>query len=86
MRTFPSLTMDRERSFPPAVVAFYASVLDEATLRRFKERLLAAASKEKGETLLTLSRLTGFVSVPEDFVKVLAETRKAYPPPNLKKE
>lgn len=72
--------------FPPAVVAYYGAVLDEATLRRFKDRLLAAADKEKGETLLTLSRLSGFVSVPADFDKVLAETRKAYPPPKVKQE
>ena len=30
--------------------------------------------------MLTLCLLTGFVTVPDDFAKVLAETRKAYPP------
>jgi ABC-type phosphate/phosphonate transport system substrate-binding protein len=66
--------------FPPAVVAYYDDTLDQATLQRFKAGLLDAAKKEKGEMLLTLFRLTGFGSVPSDFAKVLAETRKAYPP------
>src|SRR5262249_9200555 len=43
----------RSQPFPPPVVAYYGSVLDDATLRRFREGLLSAASKEKGQTLLT---------------------------------
>jgi ABC-type phosphate/phosphonate transport system substrate-binding protein len=74
----------RSEPFPPVVVAYYGSTPDEATRRLFKERLLGAAKKEKGEMLLTLSRLTGFEDVPEDFAKVLGETRKAYPPPGAK--
>jgi ABC-type phosphate/phosphonate transport system substrate-binding protein len=70
----------RSRPFPPMVVAYYGSTLDPATLQRFKTGLLNAAGKKKGETLLTLSRLTGFEAIPEDFDRVLAETRKAYPP------
>jgi ABC-type phosphate/phosphonate transport system substrate-binding protein len=72
----------RSQPFPPPVVAYYDTVLDEATLQRFRDGLLNAAKKEKGQTLLTLFRLTGFVTVPRDFEGVLAETRKAYPPPN----
>jgi ABC-type phosphate/phosphonate transport system substrate-binding protein len=67
--------------FPPVIVAYYDKVLDEATLRRFREGLLNAGKKEKGRTMLTLFKLTGFDPVPEDLGKVLAETRKAYPPP-----
>jgi ABC-type phosphate/phosphonate transport system substrate-binding protein len=70
--------------FPPIVVAYYGSALDDATIARFKTGLLGAAKKETGEMLLTLSRLTGFEKVPEDFSKVLAETRKAFPPPDAK--
>jgi ABC-type phosphate/phosphonate transport system substrate-binding protein len=69
----------RSQPFPPGVVAYYGTVLDQATLLRFKNGLLGAAKKKKGETLLTLSRLTGFESVPRDFGQALAETRKAYP-------
>ena len=63
------------------IVAYYDKVLDEATLRRFREGLLNASKKEKGRTMLTLFKLTGFDAVPEDLGKVLAETRKTYSPP-----
>src|SRR5262249_8805456 len=58
--------------FPPGVVAYYQGVLDKATLRRFRRGLLNASKKERGRTMLTLFRLTGFVPVPEDFEQVLA--------------
>ncbi len=67
--------------FPPIVVAYYGPALDAATVARFKEGLLAAVKKQTGEMLLNLSRLTGFETVPEDFAKVLVQTRKAFPPP-----
>jgi ABC-type phosphate/phosphonate transport system substrate-binding protein len=66
--------------FPPPVVVWYDAALDQSTLNRFKDGLLGAASKEKGQTLLTLFRLTRFESVPADFDRVLAETRQTYPP------
>jgi ABC-type phosphate/phosphonate transport system substrate-binding protein len=65
--------------FPPAVVAHYGKFLDEARLRQFREGLLNASAKEKGQTMLTLFRLTAFEPPPADFDKVLAATRKAYP-------
>src|SRR5262249_9243492 len=68
----------RSQPFPPAVVAYYGSALDKATLRRFQDGLLGAARKEKGQMLLTLCRLTGFEAVPGDFGRVLARTREAY--------
>jgi ABC-type phosphate/phosphonate transport system substrate-binding protein len=74
----------RSERFPPIVVAYYGSTLDADTLRRFKDGLLGAAGKPKGETLLTLSHLTGFEAVPDDFARMLAATRKAYPPPGEK--
>jgi len=66
---------------PPIVVAYCGTFLDQPTILRFKDGLLGAAQKEKGETLLTLSHLTGFENVPPDFDRVLAETRKTYPHP-----
>jgi ABC-type phosphate/phosphonate transport system substrate-binding protein len=65
---------------PPTVIAYYGTVLDQATRRRFLDGLLNAVNKEKGRTMLTLFRLTGFEKPPADFERVLAETRKAYPP------
>jgi ABC-type phosphate/phosphonate transport system substrate-binding protein len=70
----------RSQPFPPAVVAYYQTGLDEANRRRFKEGLLGAVSKERGEMLLTLCRLTGFETPRADFGRVVADTRKAYPP------
>ena len=72
--------VDRSKLFPPVVVAYYGNNLDEATRNRFKDGLLEAAKKEKGQMMLTLFKLTKFAKVPDDFNKVLADTRKAYPP------
>jgi len=66
--------------FPPPVVAYFDKVLDEATRERFRKGLLDSGTKEKGQTVLTLFRLTGFETPPDDFAKVLADTRKTYPP------
>jgi hypothetical protein len=41
---------------------------------------MAANKKEKGQTLLTFFRLTGFEGVPKDFEQIVAATNKAYPP------
>jgi ABC-type phosphate/phosphonate transport system substrate-binding protein len=70
--------------FPPVVVAYSDSVVDEGARDQFKKTLLAASDHEKGQTLLTLFHLTGFEAVPEDFDKVLADTAKEYPPPKEK--
>ncbi len=75
----------KSEPFPPTLVAYYDSVVDDATLQRFKDSLLGASKKEKGQTLLTMFHLSGFVDVPSDFDKMLAETRKAYPAPGDKK-
>jgi ABC-type phosphate/phosphonate transport system substrate-binding protein len=70
----------QSQPLPPAVVAYYGNHLDEATRKQFRKGLLEAANKEKGQTMLTLFRLTGFQEPPADFEKVLADTRAAYPP------
>jgi ABC-type phosphate/phosphonate transport system substrate-binding protein len=65
--------------FPPPVVAYYDAVLDKETLQRCRRGLLRANKSDRGETMLTLFRLTSFEPVPEGFDKVLAATRKAFP-------
>jgi ABC-type phosphate/phosphonate transport system substrate-binding protein len=67
--------------FLPPLVAYYDSVLDPETLGRFRQGLLDANRKERGQTMLTLFGLTRFDPVPGDFGKVVAAVRKAYPPP-----
>jgi ABC-type phosphate/phosphonate transport system substrate-binding protein len=68
-------------AFPPPLVAYYDATVDKATLQRFQDGLLGARQKEKGRRLLTLFKLTGFQTVPDNFDQTLAETRKAYPQP-----
>jgi ABC-type phosphate/phosphonate transport system substrate-binding protein len=65
--------------FPPTLVAYYDAKIDETTLQRFRDGLVNAGKKEKGQMMLTLFRLTRFDPVPADFGKLLAETRKRYP-------
>jgi ABC-type phosphate/phosphonate transport system substrate-binding protein len=79
-------TVARSQPFPPAVVAYYGTFLDEATRKQFSEGLLNASNKEKGQTMLTIFRLTGFQVPPADFEKVLAATREAYPPLDAAKQ
>jgi hypothetical protein len=69
------------QAFPPPLVVYYDGILDKATRQRFLDGLLGANQKEKGQSLLTLFKLTGFIVPPNNFEQVLAETRKAYPPP-----
>jgi hypothetical protein len=71
----------QSKPFPPSVVAYYDSKIEDATLRQFRDGLLRASQTEKGQTMLTFFRLTGFEPVPSDFSRVLAETRKSFPPP-----
>jgi ABC-type phosphate/phosphonate transport system substrate-binding protein len=68
--------------FPPALIAYYDNGLDNDTLRRFETGVLGANKKEKGQTLLSLFKLTGFEKVPADFGKIIAQTQKDYPAPN----
>ena len=70
--------------FPPVVVVHREGGLSEGLLNRFKEGLLNASSKERGQMMLTMFHLTTFEAVPDDFEKVLAQTRKEYPAPGGK--
>ena len=67
--------------FPPLVIAYADSVVDEGSREQFKKALMDASNNEKGQTILTLFHLTGFETAPADFDKVLAATAKEYPPP-----
>jgi ABC-type phosphate/phosphonate transport system substrate-binding protein len=72
----------RSSAFPPPLVAYCNGALDQATLDRFQQGLLNASRKEAGQKLLTLFKLTGFATLPQDFDRVLQETQQQYPPPN----
>jgi hypothetical protein len=49
-------------------------------VQRFRTGLVRASRKERGQTLLTLFRLTGFATTPKDFSQALDAARKAFPP------
>jgi len=76
----------KSQPFPPAVIACYDKVLDDATRKRFRDGLFGAGKKEKGRAMLDLFRLSGFEAPQDDFDKVVAATRKAYPPPKSEKK
>jgi hypothetical protein len=69
----------RSQAMPPTVLAYDEAFLDARTCQRFRDGLMAANKKERGQTLLTFFRLTGFEGIPKDFDQVVAATNKAYP-------
>jgi ABC-type phosphate/phosphonate transport system substrate-binding protein len=78
--------ISHSQPFPPTVVAYYNTALDQATLERLQNGLVNAHKKETGQMLLNLFRLTSFETIPSDFGQVLTAARKAYPPPNNKEK
>jgi ABC-type phosphate/phosphonate transport system substrate-binding protein len=70
---------------PAPVIAYVEGALDKATLDRFRNGLLRANQAERGQTLLTMFRLTGFATPPANFDQLLTATRKAYPPLSAEK-
>lgn len=71
----------QSQPFPPAVIAYKDKALDEATLQRFRDGLIKASTKERGQRMLNMFRLTGFELPPAEFEKVLSETKQKYPAP-----
>jgi len=65
----------------PVVIVYADEALPQATLDRFRNGLLKASERERGQTLLTMFHLTRFEKPPTDFDRVVKEMRKAYPPP-----
>jgi ABC-type phosphate/phosphonate transport system substrate-binding protein len=69
----------------PGVIAYAEGGLEAATLARLRDGLLNANRKDRGQTLLTLFKLTGFGTPPADFDQVLAREREAFPVPGADK-
>jgi ABC-type phosphate/phosphonate transport system substrate-binding protein len=67
--------------FPAAVVAYRPGMLDEATLKKFRDGMISVNRTIMGRQMLTLWKLTGFEDVPADYDKTLIDIVKAYPPP-----
>jgi ABC-type phosphate/phosphonate transport system substrate-binding protein len=67
--------------FPGSVIAYRPGVLDEPTLKKFRDGLLNTNHSIVGRQLLTIWKITSFEPVPPDFDQVLTEIVKVYPPP-----
>ena len=72
----------QSQPFPSPVIAYKDKDLDAATLETFRNGLIKASEKERGKKMLTMFRLTGFEAIPDDFSKVVEDTRKKYPAPS----
>jgi hypothetical protein len=77
--------IEKSGVFPAAVVAYRAGAVDKETLRRFQEGMTNARKSAYGRQLMTLWRMTGFESVPEDYEQTLKDVAKDYPAPKKMK-
>ena len=66
---------------PPPIIAYKEGDLDEPTRKKFRDGLISASTKERGQRMLNMFRLTAFETPPAEFDKVLSETTKKYPAP-----
>jgi ABC-type phosphate/phosphonate transport system substrate-binding protein len=78
-------TLSESPPLPPAVIAYYDGNLDPQTVTRLRDELTEAHKQIQGEQLLMLFRLTRFAPPSADFERVLADMRKTYPAPALRK-
>ncbi|HEY1380632.1 MAG TPA: PhnD/SsuA/transferrin family substrate-binding protein, partial [Gemmataceae bacterium] len=68
-------------NFPEGVVAYRPGMIDEDTLRRFRQGMSTAHTTVMGRQLLSLMAMAGFQAVPPTYAQQLADVLKAYPPP-----
>ena len=73
--------LQRSEAFPSSVVAYRVGSMDEPTLARLRDGMLAANRNPVGRQLFTWWRMTGFEPVPADYEKSLRDIVQAYPAP-----
>lgn len=66
--------------FPAPVIACRPGSFDQAAQRRFQDGLLAASQNSQSRRVLQLWRLTGFETVPADYLQSLTDIARTYPP------
>lgn len=76
----------QSEAFPAGVVAYCPGVLSEETLNRFRAGMVNANKSVLGKQLLTMWKLTGFETVPDDYDDTLYNIAKCYPSPKKVKE
>jgi ABC-type phosphate/phosphonate transport system substrate-binding protein len=79
-------TLSESPPMPPALIAaYYDGNLDPQTVTRLRDGLTKAHQQIRGEQFLMLFRLTRIALPPRDFERVLADTRRTYPAPPLRR-
>jgi ABC-type phosphate/phosphonate transport system substrate-binding protein len=68
-------------NFPESVVVIRPGLINEDTVRRFRQGMSTAHLTPLGRQLLALWAMAGFQSLPPNYQQQLAECAKAYPPP-----
>ena len=63
-------------------IAYVNGGLLEATRKQFQDGLVNANKKDRGQTLLSAFKLSGFEMPPPDFAKVMADTLQVFPIPD----
>jgi ABC-type phosphate/phosphonate transport system substrate-binding protein len=72
--------------FPAGVVVYCPGTLSEKELTKFRDGLLNCHKTILGRQLLTLWKLTGFETIPDDYEENLTDIIKAYPAPEPDEE
>jgi ABC-type phosphate/phosphonate transport system substrate-binding protein len=67
-------------NFPEAVVVIRPGLIDEDTVRRFRQGMSTAHATPLGRQLLALYSMAGFQPLPPNYEQQLTEIGKAYPP------
>jgi ABC-type phosphate/phosphonate transport system substrate-binding protein len=73
--------LQQSETFPPAVVVYKTSGLDDATRNQFRDGLLKAHTIDKGRDMMKTWNIDAFEAVPKDYTQALAELLKRYPAP-----
>jgi ABC-type phosphate/phosphonate transport system substrate-binding protein len=71
----------RSEVFPATVVVYRGGSLDDATVRRFQDGMVATDQIPLGRQLLTLWKLSAFRPIPADYEQTVASILKSYPMP-----
>lgn len=71
----------RSEVFPTGVVAYHPGAMRGETLDKFRDGMLEAHRIPLGKQLMTMWRLTGFEPVPDDYLTIVDNIAKYYPPP-----
>lgn len=67
--------------FPAAVIVYRKGCLDEPTLKKFRDGMLAANQNERCREIMHMYSVTAFEPLPADYEQNLVDIMKSYPAP-----